>query len=57
MLGLGVSEPMPSWGNLLRGLEDFSAVSSNPGRLAPLVSLIVVITCFQILLPSQEELG
>lgn len=57
MLGLGVSEPMPSWGNLLRGLEDFSAVSSNPGRLAPLVMLTVVVICFQIILPAQEELG
>jgi peptide/nickel transport system permease protein len=57
MLGLGVSEPMPSWGNLLRGLEDFSAVSSNPGRLAPLVMLTLVVICFQIVLPSQEELA
>lgn len=57
MLGLGVSEPMPSWGNLLRGLEDFSEVSSNPGRLAPLVMLTVVVICFQIILPAQEELG
>jgi peptide/nickel transport system permease protein len=57
MLGLGVCEPMPSWGNLLRGLEDFSAVGSNPGRLAPLVMLTVVVICFQIILPSQEELG
>jgi peptide/nickel transport system permease protein len=57
MLGLGVSEPMPSWGNLLRGLEDFSAVSSNPGRFAPLVMLTLVVICFQIILPSQEDLG
>ena len=34
MLGVGVMEPMPSWGNLLRGLEDFSAVSANPWRIA-----------------------
>jgi peptide/nickel transport system permease protein len=57
MLGLGVSEPMPSWGNLLRGLEDFSAVTSNPGRFAPLVMLTLVVICFQIILPSQEDLG
>jgi len=57
MLGLGVSEPMPSWGNLLRGLQDFSAVGSNPGRLAPLAMLTLVVICFQIILPSQEELG
>lgn len=57
MLGLGVSEPMPSWGNLLRGLEDFSAVGSNPSRLAPLVMLTVVVICFQIVLPAREELS
>lgn len=57
MLGLGVSEPMPSWGNLLRGLEDFSAVTSNPGRFAPLVMLTVVVICFHIILPPQKELG
>jgi peptide/nickel transport system permease protein len=55
MLGLGVAEPMPSWGNLLRGLEDVSSLHANPWRLTPLVLLIVVLICFQLLLPSQEE--
>lgn len=55
MLGLGVIEPLPSWGNLLRGLEDVSAVSANPWRLTPLVLLILVVICFQLILPAQEE--
>ena len=55
MLGLGVIEPLPSWGNLLRGLEDVSAVSANPWRLAPLILLILVVICFQLILPSEEE--
>jgi peptide/nickel transport system permease protein len=55
MLGLGVMEPLPSWGNLLRGLEDISAVSANPWRLSPLVLLILVVICFQLILPAQEE--
>ena len=55
MLGLGVIEPLPSWGNLLRGLEDISAVSANPWRLAPLVLLILVVICFQMILPAKEE--
>lgn len=55
MLGLGVMEPLPSWGNLLRGLEDISAVSGNPWRLAPLLLLIVVVVCFQLILPAREE--
>ncbi len=55
MLGLGVMEPIPSWGNLLRGLEDFSVVSANPWRLAPLFLLVLVVVCFQLVLPSEEE--
>lgn len=55
MLGLGVMEPLPSWGNLLRGLEDISVISANPWRLAPLVLLILVVICFQLVLPAQEE--
>lgn len=54
VLGLGVMEPMPSWGNLLRGFEDFSALAANPWRLAPLVLLVIVVICFQLVFPSQE---
>src|SRR5437899_12806902 len=54
ILGLGVMEPMPSWGNLLRGFEDFSMLSANPWRLVPLVLLVIVVMCFQMVLPSQE---
>jgi peptide/nickel transport system permease protein len=55
MLGLGVMEPLPSWGNLLRGLEDFSAVRANPWMLSPLILLVLVVICFQLILPAQEE--
>ena len=54
ILGLGVMEPMPSWGNLLRGFEDFSLLAANPWRLAPIVLLVIVVMCFQLALPSQE---
>src|SRR5262249_11813570 len=54
ILGLGVMEPMPSWGNLLRGLENFSAVSANPWKLAPLALLVIVVMCFQLVLPPVE---
>lgn len=57
MLGLGVMEPLPSWGNLLRGLEDISAVGANPWRLFPLILLIVVVICFQLILPAEEEIA
>lgn len=54
ILGLGVMEPMPSWGNLMRGFEDFSAVAASPWKLAPLILLVIVVMCFQLVLPSQE---
>jgi peptide/nickel transport system permease protein len=54
ILGLGVMEPMPSWGNLMRGFEDFSMLSANPWRLMPLVLLVIVVMCFQLVLPPQE---
>jgi ABC-type dipeptide/oligopeptide/nickel transport system permease subunit len=57
MLGLGVMEPLPSWGNLLRGLEDFSVVQANPWRALPLVLLVVVVISFQLILPAQEEIS
>jgi peptide/nickel transport system permease protein len=56
MLGLGVMEPLPSWGNLLRGLEDFSIVQANPWRALPLLLLILVVISFQLVLPAQEEI-
>lgn len=56
LLGLGVAEPLPSWGNLLRGLENQYAVVANPWRLAPLVVLVVVVSSFQVAL-SREESG
>ena len=38
LLGLGVSEPLPSWGAMLRELENYSAILQNPWMLAPAVS-------------------
>jgi len=54
LLGLGVSEPLPSWGALLRELENYSAVLQNPWMLAPVVLLVVVVSCLQLLLRGEE---
>jgi len=51
-LGLGISEPMPSWGNLLRDLETRSAFV--PGSLAPLVLLVIVVCCLKVMMPKGE---
>jgi ABC-type dipeptide/oligopeptide/nickel transport system permease subunit len=55
LLGLGVSEPLPSWGAMLRELENYSAVFQNPWMLAPAVLLVVVVSCLQLLLGTEES--
>jgi len=54
ILGLGVAEPLPSWGSLLRELEGLISFREEPWRLAPLVLLVVVMTSFQLLLSNEE---
>jgi peptide/nickel transport system permease protein len=54
LLGLGVAEPMPSWGNLLRDLESYSAVAANPWMIAPAVLLVMVVIALQIAVRTQE---
>jgi ABC-type dipeptide/oligopeptide/nickel transport system permease subunit len=54
ILGLGVSEPLPSWGSLLRELESYSSLSSNPWQFVPLVLLIAVVSCFHFIVVDRE---
>ena len=55
LLGLGVSEPLPSWGAMLRDLENYSAVLQNPWMLAPAVLLLAVVSCLQLLLRTEDS--
>jgi peptide/nickel transport system permease protein len=54
LLGLGVSEPLPSWGAMLRELENYSAIPQNPWMLAPVVLLVAVVGCLQLLLRTED---
>jgi peptide/nickel transport system permease protein len=54
ILGLGVAEPLPSWGSLLRELEGLVSFRDEPWRLVPLLLLIVVMTSFQMVLSKEE---
>jgi peptide/nickel transport system permease protein len=53
MLGLGVAEPLPSWGNLLRELETVPALE-NYWVFAPVALLVIVMTSFQLILPRRN---
>jgi ABC-type dipeptide/oligopeptide/nickel transport system permease subunit len=54
ILGLGVAEPLPSWGSLLRELEDLAIFPGAYWRLVPLILLILVVTSFQFVISKQE---
>jgi len=49
LLGLGVAEPLPSWGNLLAELQHPARVQENPWILAPLGLLMAVMICLEAL--------
>jgi peptide/nickel transport system permease protein len=51
LLGLGVADPLPSWGNLLRPLE--SGFAPSPGAWAPLVLMVIVVVCLCLTRPSE----
>ncbi len=53
MLGLGVMEPLPSWGNLLRELEG-GGIAGHPWLLAPVVLLAAVVGSFQTILQRED---
>ena len=55
ILGLGVAEPMPSWGSLLKELEGLVSVGTEPWKFVPLALLVVVVTSFQLVLSKQED--
>jgi peptide/nickel transport system permease protein len=57
ILGLGVAEPMPSWGSLLKELEGLISVGTEPWKFVSLIVLVLVVTSFQILLSKQEEVA
>ena len=55
ILGLGVAEPMPSWGSLLKELEGLISIGDEPWKFVPLILLVLVVMSFQLLLSRQDE--
>ncbi|MBZ5601223.1 MAG: ABC transporter permease subunit [Acidobacteriia bacterium] len=54
MLGLGIAEPLPSWGGLLREIEGADPFS-RLWLLAPALLLTIVMASLQILRPRQDS--
>jgi peptide/nickel transport system permease protein len=54
VLGLGVSEPLPSWGSLLKDLGTFTGISGSPWQFAPLILFVIVVSSFHFVLTTEE---
>ena len=53
-MGLGVSEPLPSWGNLLRDLQNITALPHQLWVAVPLLLLIALLSCCQLAQRHEE---
>jgi peptide/nickel transport system permease protein len=56
-LGLGVAEPVPSWGNMLATASGLAVLHSSAWTLAPAAALLVVVLCYQPLAQRLESRG
>ena len=54
LLGLGVAEPLPSLGSLLRELENVLTLGGDVCRFAALIVLVVVVSSLQIAVSQPE---
>jgi peptide/nickel transport system permease protein len=53
-LGLGVADPVPSWGNMLSALQEYSVLTSYWWMIIPGVLLIPVFLTYYFLAHSVE---
>jgi peptide/nickel transport system permease protein len=53
--GLGVNEPVPSWGNMLSILQQYSVLVSYAWLLAPAAALIVTSVIYWLLADSLHR--
>jgi peptide/nickel transport system permease protein len=54
-VGLGVSEPVPSWGTMLASLQEYHVLSSAWWMFAPGVALVAVTWLYQSCLEREPE--
>lgn len=54
MLGLGITEPLPSWGSLLRDLQSYTAITGQPVQFVPLLLFVLVVGSFHLVLQKEE---
>jgi len=54
-LGLGVGEPMPSWGNLLAELQNYTVLTSYWWMYLPAIALIILFLAYHWASSALQE--
>ena len=54
LLGLGIPEPIPSLGGLLRELENLPGAVAHPWMFVPALLLFAVVSTFHLLVPADK---
>jgi peptide/nickel transport system permease protein len=54
-LGLGVSDPVPSWGNMLQAAQQYPVLANDWWMLAPGVVMIPIFWAFAVLVDSAHQ--
>lgn len=54
-LGLGVGEPVPSWGNMLGALQHYHVITSHWWMAAPGLVLLPILLCYHSLADAFQE--
>jgi peptide/nickel transport system permease protein len=54
VLGLGIAEPVPSWGNILAELQHYQRIPESPWILAPAALLVLVIASLHFLVSGSR---
>jgi peptide/nickel transport system permease protein len=56
-LGLGVAEPVPSWGNMLAEAQQYHSLVAHPWMLAPGLAIIPILLAYLLLADTLLEKG
>lgn len=54
VLGLGINEPLPSWGNMLAELQNYQRIPEEPWILAPAVLVVLVVSSLQFVVSGRN---
>jgi peptide/nickel transport system permease protein len=54
VLGLGINEPLPSWGNMLAELQNYQRIPEEPWILAPALLVILVVGSLQFVVSGKN---